>query len=1315
MAESRVLRVPGAPALSSFRLQRVRQALQGDLPDLQGLRTRWWYLVETSEVDGASLTAAQERRLSDLLGGVSLDEAGSAPQLVVAPRIGTISPWSSKATDIVHRCGFEAVTRVERVLAWHFDGVDDLGGETLAAIAPHLHDRMTEFVFATVAQAELLFAHHTPARGSAVPLVQQGRDALVEANRNLGLALAPHEIDYLLETFSNLERDPTDTELMMFAQANSEHCRHKIFNAEWTLEGEVMPRSLFDMIRNTYRANSAGVLSAYRDNAAVFEGEPAQRWYLDAHTGVYRARETRAHVVIKVETHNHPTAISPFPGAATGAGGEIRDEGATGRGAKPKAGLTGFSVSNLRIPEYLQPWEGDAVSPSHIARPLDIMLEGPIGGASFNNEFGRPNLLGYFRAFEQPEGEDGLAAPAAGEQVARRGYHKPIMIAGGMGNIFGEHVEKRGFGQGAAVVVIGGPAMQIGLGGGAASSVASGASSAELDFASVQRGNPEMQRRCQEVIDRCWAMAEGNPILSIHDVGAGGLSNAIPELLDQSDCGGVLSLRAIPNDEPGMTPMAIWCNESQERYVLAIAEGDLREFEAICERERCPVAVLGHATQRRVLNVQDTHFGDAPVDMPMQALLGHTPRMERTAERVVAPTRSVDLASIDLDEAVNRVLSVPSVADKSFLIHIGDRTVGGLSSRDQLVGPWQVPVSDVAVTCADFRGYTGEAAAMGERTPVALLSPAASGRLAVTEALTNIVAADIERIDQVRLSANWMAACGAPGEDVALWDTVEAVGMGFCPALGLTIPVGKDSLSLQTRWPAQGGGEHRVVAPLSLIISAFAPVIDVRRTLTPELRLDAGETELWLFDLGRGQDRLGGSALLQAWAATGDEPPDVEDPSLVRAFFGAIVEARRAGLLLAYHDRSDGGLFTTLLEMAFAGNAGLKIDIDEGVQALPRLFSEEAGAVVQVPVERREKFLAVVRARGLEEVVSRVAVPTAGEEICVMQDGERLFNRSRMELRGVWSRTSYEMQRLRDDPTCAQEAYELLKLPRPPALYSKPSFDPTQDTAAPFIASGVRPKVAILREQGVNGHLEMAAAFDRAGFDAIDIHMSDFIGDAPRRRDLRDVQVLAACGGFSYGDVLGAGNGWARGILFDERTRAVFAEWFAREDGLTLGVCNGCQMLSRVRELIPGTEHWPSFERNRSEQFEARLSMVEVGKSDSPWFTGMAGTQVPVVVSHGEGRATFAASDVLEKALGQGQVALRYVNAEGEPTQRFPLNPNGSQAAVAGVTSADGRVNIMMPHPERVFRTVQQSWHPAQAGEDSPWMRLFRNARVAIG
>ncbi len=1306
MSESRVLRVPGAPALSSFRLQRVLGALQQEVPGLKGLRSRWWYLAETAE---GGLTAEAASRLSDLLGGVAL-EGEDAPQLVVAPRIGTISPWSSKATDIVHRCGFDDVVRVERVQAWHFDGVQDLGGERLAAVAPHLHDRMTEFVFATLAQAELLFAHHSPAPGSTVPIVREGRDALVEANRTLGLALAPHEIDYLLETFSHLERDPTDTELMMFAQANSEHCRHKIFNAEWTLGGELMSSSLFDMIRNTYRANSSGVLSAYRDNAAVFEGEPAERWYLDAHTGVYRARETRAHVVIKVETHNHPTAISPFPGAATGAGGEIRDEGATGRGAKPKAGLTGFSVSNLRVPGFEQPWEGDAASPSHIASPLEIMLDGPIGGASFNNEFGRPNLLGYFRTFEQPDGDDASEAAA----VHRRGYHKPIMIAGGMGNIFGEHVEKRSFGQGAAVVVIGGPAMQIGLGGGAASSVASGSSSAELDFASVQRGNPEMQRRCQEVIDRCWAMAEGNPILSIHDVGAGGLSNAIPELLDQSDCGGVLSLRAIPNDEPGMTPMAIWCNESQERYVLAIGEEHLREFTDICERERCPVAVLGSATQRRVLNVQDTHFGDAPVDMPMQALLGHTPRMARSAEREVARPRLVDVSAVDLGEAVDRVLRVPSVADKSFLIHIGDRTVGGLSARDQLVGPWQVPVSDVAVTCADFRGYTGEAAAMGERTPVALLSPAASGRLAVTEALTNIVAADIERIDQVRLSANWMAACGAPGEDAALWDTVEAVGMGFCPALGLTIPVGKDSLSLQTRWPADAGAEHRVVAPLSLIISAFAPVIDVRRTLTPELRLDAGETELWLFDLGRGQDRLGGSALMQAWSATGVEPPDVEDPSLVRAFFGAIVEARRAGLLLAYHDRSDGGLFATLAEMAFAGNAGLTISLDEDVAVVRRLFSEEAGAVVQVAADQREAFLAVVRARGLEEVVSCVAVPDAGESIRVRHGDQEVFRRSRMALRRAWSQTSYEMQRLRDDPTCAVEAYDLLELERPPALTSTPSFEPADDVAAPFIASGVRPKVAILREQGVNGHLEMAAAFDRAGFDAVDVHMSDFTGEAPRRRDLSDVKVLAACGGFSYGDVLGAGNGWARGILFDERTREVFADWFAREDGLTLGVCNGCQMLSRLRELIPGSDHWPSFERNRSEQFEARLNMVEVGRSASPWFAGMAGSRVPVVVSHGEGRAVFSDPSTLDSVLGAGQVAMRYVDAEGEPTQRFPLNPNGSQGAVAGVVSADGRVSIMMPHPERVFRSVQQSWQPADGGEDSPWMRLFRNARVAI-
>jgi phosphoribosylformylglycinamidine synthase len=1337
-----ILRLPGSDAASAFRRQRYLSDLRTVVPEIRGIAARWWYLV----VVESHPSPADLQRLEALLGvnealdsmvhsGPARRAGDTAPQLIVAPRIGTISPWSSKATDIAHRCGFAFVRRIERVLAWHFDGAALPAGELREQLGPRLHDRMTQSLLTDFTAAEALFEQHEPRRGSTVPVLAGGAEALHRADRELGLALAADEIDYLIDAFTTLGRDPTDTELMMFAQANSEHCRHKIFNADWTVDGVRGERSLFDMIRNTYRHNSRGMLSAYSDNAAVFEGHVAPRWVIDPASHRYHAFDAPAHVVIKVETHNHPTAISPFPGAATGAGGEIRDEGATGRGARPKAGLTGFSVSNLRIPGFVQPWEGHELRPDHLASPLEIMTEGPIGGASFNNEFGRPNLLGYFRTFEQQDGEPdhdtaqtgrfaALAAPEASvsepqESVALRGYHKPIMIAGGHGNILAESVEKQSFDHGACVVVIGGPAMQIGLGGGAASSVASGTASAELDFASVQRGNPEMQRRAQEVIDRCWALRDRNPILSIHDVGAGGLSNAIPELLDQSDRGGELQLRAVPSDEPGMSPMALWCNESQERYVLAIDAASTDMFLALCARERCPVAVLGIATAERRLSVRDEHFGDVPVDMPMAVLIGNMPRMQRSAERERPRPRAFDTATIELGEAVERVLRIPSVADKSFLITIGDRTVGGLVSRDQMVGPWQVPVSDVAVTLSGYSGYTGEAAAMGERTPVAVLDAPASGRLAVTEALTNIAAADVERIEDVRLSANWMAACGAPGEDAALWETVQAVGMEFCPALGLTIPVGKDSLSMQTRWQDANGHRHRVSSPLSLIVSAFAPVRDVRRTLTPQLQLgDGARSEVWLIDLGRGADRLGGSALAQAWAATGEVPPDVDDPALVRGLFAAIVEARRQRLLLAYHDRSDGGMLTALLEMAFAANCGLDIEVTQGVDVLARLFSEEAGVLVQVDAAHRGAFEALLAQHGLDAMAQPVAVPNEGEDIVVRQGGEVLWRRSRPYLRSTWSETTFQMQQLRDDPACAGEARRLLSLPSPPALVARPTFDPAQDVAAPFIAAGARPRAAILREQGVNGHLEMAAAFDRAGFDCVDVHMSDLVtgadGSAPRIADLGEFHLLAACGGFSYGDVLGAGNGWARAILFDDRLREVFAAFFARADTLTLGVCNGCQMLSRLHELIPGTASWPVFERNRSEQFEGRLSLVEVVPGASLLMSGMVGSVMPVVVSHGEGRAVFG-DGTGATAESHNTLAMRYVDPEGAPTMIYPLNPNGSMGGVTGLCNEDGRVTIMMPHPERVFRTVQQSWHPPEWGEDSPWMRLFRNARVALG
>ncbi len=1325
--DSRLFELAGGEALSAFRLERLRDALQPLLPGLEELVAGYRYFVEADrELEG------NERAILRALLGVRADSGNlpaddspapsASPILVTTPRVGTISPWSSKATDIVHACGLGAVRRVERGIAWRLAGVRAEGG-ILRAAAERLHDPMTESVFRGAADLAAMFARRAPAAQRRIPLSAEGRAALERANAELGLALADGEIDYLAEAYAGLARDPTDTELMMFAQANSEHCRHKIFNAEWTVDGEPQPMSLFAMIRESTARSPDGILSAYSDNAAVIEGWPAPRLIPEPGSRCYRYVEEPVHILIKVETHNHPTAISPFPGAATGSGGEIRDEGATGLGARPKAGLTGFTVSHLHIPDAPRPWERDGGRPQRIASALDIMLEGPIGAASFNNEFGRPNLAGYFRAWE--------AQPAWLPEGESRGYHKPIMIAGGLGNVRESHAVKDEVPAGTRLVVLGGPAMLIGLGGGAASSLASGASTEELDFASVQRGNPEMQRRAQEVIDGCCARGADNPIMLIHDVGAGGLSNAVPEAVDHSKRGGRFELREVPNDEPGMSPMAIWCNEAQERYVLVIAEERLAGFGELCRRERCPYAVLGEITDDGRLTVTDRWLGEPAVDLPMEMLLGRTPRLSREAERLVPPAVRLDTGDIDLAEACARVLAHPTVADKSFLIHIGDRTVGGLTARDQLVGPWQVPVSDVAVTCTGFRGYTGEAMAMGERTPLALLDGPASGRMAVAEAVTNIAAAaignpgntggtdgtgDAGGIGRIRLSANWMAAAGHPGEDAKLYDTVRAVGLELCPALGIAIPVGKDSLSMRTAWQ-EDGRDRQVVAPVSLIVSAFAPVEDVRLTLTPQLRKTAALSHLLLIDLSAGADRLGGSCLAQVYNREGGEPPDLDEPARLRGFFAAVQRLNREGRLLAYHDRSDGGLFACAAEMLFAGRIGIDLEPPAGTNGpLGALFAEEPGALVQVLESELETVESVLAQAGLGSCVHRVGRLRDDQRLVIHAGGEPLdfepVTFERGPLQQAWAETSYRMQALRDNPETAAEQHGQIADDDDPGLNAELSYDPAEDVAAPFLARGARPKVAVLREQGVNSQHEMAAAFMAAGFEAVDVHMSDL---AAGRDSLSDYTGLVACGGFSYGDVLGAGGGWAKSILYDEAMRERFAAFFARGDTFTLGVCNGCQMLATLKSLIPGAGHWPRFLANRSEQFEARLSLVRVEDSPSLFLAGMAGSRLPIATSHGEGRAVFDTEGERRDCEQAGLVSVRYVDNRGQPTETYPANPNGSPGGICALSTADGRATIIMPHPERVARTVQNSWHPAGWGEDGGWLRMFRNARVAVG
>jgi phosphoribosylformylglycinamidine synthase len=1288
----------GAPALSAFRIERLLATLAAIDPAIRGLTAEYLHFVDLVQPLDADQTRVLERLLDfDAAAG---DETPGRLLLAV-PRPGTISPWSSKATDIAHVCGLAAVRRIERGRAWRIDAGREVPPARWAAIAAVLHDPMTEAVLTDVAGAARLFETHSP---GPLGRIARGADpvgALAAANAALGLALSDGEVAYLADVFARLGRDPTDVEVMMFAQANSEHCRHKIFNADWTVDGMPAPRSLFAMIRHTHAAHPGGVLSAYSDNAAVLAGPEGARYFAAGGGHEYGWREEHVDILIKVETHNHPTAISPFPGAATGSGGEIRDEGATGRGAKPKAGLVGFTVSNLRIPDFVQPWESDHGRPARIASALDIMLEGPIGAAAFNNEFGRPGILGYFRTFEQRIESD----PAA----VVRGYHKPIMIAGGLGNVRRMHVHKQSVPAGSPLVVLGGPAMLIGLGGGAASSQGSGAGSEQLDFASVQRGNPEMQRRAQQVIDGCWAMGDRNPVLMIHDVGAGGLSNAVPEVIAAGGGGGRIDLAAVPSGEAGMSPLEIWCNEAQERYVLALGAGRLQEFEALCRRERCPFAVIGHATADGVLVVEDSRSGERAVDMPVADLLGRPPRMRRDAARRRRCGDGFDAAATDVGDALRRLLRLPAIADKGFLVTIGDRSVGGLVSRDPLVGPWQVPVADVAVTLSGLRGHAGEAMALGERPAIAVLDAPASGRIAVAEAITNIAAADVRGIGDIKLSANWMAACGEPGEDADLFDTVRAIGEELCPALGIAIPVGKDSLSMRTTWQ-EGEQRRSVVAPLSLVVSAFAPVGDVRRTLTPALDRTQGKTALLLVDLGRGRDRLGGSCLAQVYGLIGDEPPDVDDPARLRRFFDAMRELAHAGLVLAYHDRSDGGLAITLLEMAFAGRAGLDVDVGATAKPAAALFSEEPGAVLQVREADVPRALAELARHDLQDCSRRIGTVAAGRRVRFASAGRVLFEGDRVDLRAIWSETSWRMQRLRDDPVCADEEQASRVDESDPGLCWRPTFDPDEDIAAPLIATGARPRVAVLREQGVNSQVEMAAAFDRAGFAAVDLHMTDVID---RGASLDGFQALVACGGFSYGDVLGAGEGWARSILFNPRARAAFESWFSAGDRLTLGVCNGCQMLAALAELIPGTDAWPRFRRNRSEQFEGRLSLVEIADTRSPFLAGMAGSILPIAVAHGEGRAEFR--DATQQAAARALVAMRFVDGQGRAAVRYPANPNGSPDGIAGLASADGRVTIVMPHPERVFRAAQNSWRPAAAGEDSGWMRLFRNARRALG
>ena len=1345
-----VLLIPGSSALSDFRRERLLQSLSDQKVPVADLQAQSCYFVGSEQ----PLSLADRGRVQALLDdGEPLLQAPAdrhAASFLVIPRLGTISPWASKATDIARHCGLSSIIRIERAVRYTLVpergllGSHTLEAAQIEAASALMHDRMTQAVVRADFDGQALFTTLQGKPVQSVPVAQRGRSALEAINSELGLALSADEIDYLLRAYRDLGRDPTDVELMMFAQANSEHCRHKIFNAHWTVDGQAQPQTLFDMIRATHAAQPEGTIVAYSDNAAVMEGGPASVFHAADDGRVYRRDPQLMHTLMKVETHNHPTAIAPFPGAATGSGGEIRDEGATGRGSKPKAGLVGFTVSDLRVGDAPEPWEAAPCSPDRIATPLDIMIEGPVGAAAFNNEFGRPNLLGYFRSFEQTIGD------------THWGYHKPIMLAGGLGQIDARLTHKDPLPPGALLVQLGGPGMRIGMGGGAASSLGAGLNQAELDFDSVQRGNPEMQRRAQEVIDRCWQQGGDNPILAIHDVGAGGLSNAFPELVNDAGRGGDFELQRVPLEATGLSPAEIWSNESQERYVLALLPDDLPRFAAIADRERCPYAVVGVATEERRLRVMigeglpglDDPAAEPlvaalrPVDVPVDVILGKPPRMQREAQHSAAPGRALDLLDVELPDAIERVLRHPTVANKSFLITLGDRTVGGLTARDQMVGPWQVPVSDCAVTLRDYEGVAGEAMALGERSPIAVLNPAASGRMAVTEALTNLACAGVARLEDIKLSANWMAACGVEGQDAALFDTVSAVS-DWCESLGLSIPVGKDSLSMRTAWE-DASGAHQVVSPVSLVATAFAPVADVRQTLTPQLRTDVGETVLLLIDLGLGRQRLGGSVLGQVYGAIGTETPDMHDATLLRTAFLALHDLASRGWVLACHDRSDGGLLAAAAEMAFAARTGVALNLDmltfdphtadagdykihmdqvaiqHRERGLSALFNEEAGWLLQVPRAHRDDVLHLLRQEGLSTCSHVVGMLNTKKELQIFADGSIIYHRSIAELGQVWSETTRRIRLRRDRPECAEAEYALWQDTDDSGLSSQVDFDPQDDVAAPFIATGKRPRIAVLREQGCNSQVEMAWAFDVAGFESVDVHMTDLLAGRTR---LQDVQGLVAVGGFSYGDVLGAGEGWARTIRFNSSLADQFAAFFARPDVFALGVCNGCQMMAALADMIPGAENWPRFTRNRSEQYESRLSMVEVLESPSLLFAGMKGARLPIAVAHGEGFANFARQGHADHVLA----AMAFVDHHGSRTEAYPANPNGSPSGLTAVTTADGRFTAMMPHPERVTRNVAMSWRPErwgandQGGEDSshggytPWMRMFRNARVWLG
>ncbi|MFK5984721.1 MAG: phosphoribosylformylglycinamidine synthase [Pseudomonadota bacterium] len=1311
-----MLTLNGSTALTDSKSKQLLSRLQLISSDIKQINSQFIHFIESQP----SLLDNEINTLKKLLSygsqaaqiqPIETSDTANNFNFIVIPRIGTISPWASKASDIAHNCGLEKITRIERGSLYQLclNSSATLSESQLSAVHALLHDRMTEEVLLDMANAEKLFSVHSPAELSNVDILAGGTEALAKANKEFGLALAEDEIDYLVENFKLLERNPSDVELMMFAQANSEHCRHKIFNADWIIDGKQQDISLFSMIRNTYKNNSRGILSAYKDNCAVMSGFNSSRFYPQPETGIYQYKKQDVHILMKVETHNHPTAISPFPGAATGSGGEIRDEGATGRGSKPKAGLCGFSVSNLQLPSLPQQWESNYGKPDRIVSALNIMIQAPIGAAAFNNEFGRANICGYFRTYE-----NSINATIDGKQTTEvRGYHKPIMLAGGIGNINDEHVEKNDIPVGTDIVVLGGPAMLIGLGGGAASSMNSGSSCEHLDFSSVQRGNPEMERRCQEVIDRCWQKAENNPIVSIHDVGAGGISNALPELVNDAGKGAIFELREVPNDEPGMSPMEIWSNESQERYVLAINKEQKQEFEQICQRERAPYAFIGKATKEKTLVLTDSIFNNIPIDLPLDVLLGKPPKMLRDVKHVQTQQQEFAIADIKLDEAIDRVLHLPTVADKKFLVTIADRSITGMIAQEQMVGPWQIPVADVAVTTTGFEGLTGEAMSIGEKAPLALLDHAASARMAVAEAITNIAAANINSLSDMVLSANWMTAAGHPGEDAGLYDAVKAVGMEICPELDITIPVGKDSMSMKTVWN-QDGQDKAVTSPLSLIISAFARVEDVSKTLTPQLQTADDNVLIWI-DLSAAKNRLGASALAQVYSAIGQNVPDIENPSKLNDFFNAIQYLNNSHKLLAYHDISDGGLLVCLLEMAFAGHCGLTINLDKSCKQpeniLATLFSEEAGAVIQLKQTDVDEVSTYLKTHGLSDCFTIVATTNSSDRVEITYQAKSLYQNNRDDLQQKWSETSYHIQKIRDNADCAEQEFLSIKNTDDKGLTSSLSYSALDNIAAPFINTGAKPAIAILREQGVNGQVEMAAAFDRAGFASHDVHMSDIISG---RVSLESFKGLVACGGFSYGDVLGAGEGWAKSILFNSRARDEFSRFFKRNDSFGLGVCNGCQMMSNLHELIDGTEHWPHFISNQSEQFEARTVMVEVLESASLFFTDMQGSKMPIVVAHGEGQAEFKTAQSLTSLQQNKQVSLRYIDNNGQSTGQYPLNPNGSPDGVTGLCSEDGRFTIMMPHPERVFREIQNTWLSNRRDQNSAWMRMFYNARKWI-